>query len=147
MVFIGIRGFQFESFFKCSINKLHIQYFRLELGLGQGQVRSGLGKGQGQLRECFKSTKNPKQRWVQQLVHNKLRMQDSYTNPSEMKRIGFVDLTKRIHETNLWKTGLQNEATIRIFKVRIRESGFASAPAWIRKDSFHAIVLRICKDS
>jgi hypothetical protein len=32
MVFIGIRGFQFESFFKCSINKVHIQNFRLGLG-------------------------------------------------------------------------------------------------------------------
>jgi hypothetical protein len=55
--------------------------------------------------------------------------------------------TKRIHDTNLWKTGLRNESTIRIFKVRIRESGFASPPAWIRKDSFRAIVLRIRKDS
>ncbi len=51
--------------------------------------------------------------------------------------------TKRIHDTNLWKTGLRNESTIRIFKVWIRKSGFASPPAWIRKDSFCAIVLRI----
>jgi hypothetical protein len=35
-VFIGIRGFQFEYFFKYSINKVHIQYFRLGLGLGLG---------------------------------------------------------------------------------------------------------------
>ncbi len=41
MVFIGIRGFQFESFFECSINKVHIQYLRLGLGL----VRLGLGQG------------------------------------------------------------------------------------------------------
>jgi hypothetical protein len=77
-------------------------------------------------------------------------MRDSYTNPSETKQIelfGIFDLTKRIHETNLWKTGLQNESAIRIFKVRIRESGFANPPAWICKDSFHAIVLRIREDS
>ncbi len=55
--------------------------------------------------------------------------------------------TKRIHKTNLWKTGLQNESTIQIFKVWIRESGIANLPAWIRKDSFRAIVLRIHQDS
>jgi hypothetical protein len=54
--------------------------------------------------------------------------------------------TKLIHETNLWKTGLQNESGIRIFKVRIRESGFANLPAWICKDSFRATVLRIRQD-
>jgi len=43
------------------------------------------------------------------------------------------------YETNLWKTGLQNESTIRIFKVRIRESASL--------DSFCAIVLRIRQDS
>ncbi len=50
MVIIGIRGFHFESFFECSINKVHIQYFRLGLGLGQGQVRVRSGLGQGQFR-------------------------------------------------------------------------------------------------
>jgi hypothetical protein len=54
--------------------------------------------------------------------------------------------TKRIHDTNLSKTGLWNESAIRILKVGIRKSGFASPPAWIRMDSFHAIVLRICED-
>ena len=51
--------------------------------------------------------------------------------------------TKRIHNTNLWKTGLRNECTIQIFKVWIRESGFASLPAWICKDLFCAIVLNL----
>ena len=86
-------------------------------------------------------------------------MRDSYTNPSKTKRIeyfGIFDLTKRIHETNLWKTGLRNESTIRIFGKPAYETnprykslrfGFASPPAWIRKDSFRAIVLRIRKDS
>ncbi len=55
--------------------------------------------------------------------------------------------TKRSHKMNLWKTGLWNESAIQIFKVWICESGFANPPAWIRKDSFHAIVLRICQDS
>ena len=55
--------------------------------------------------------------------------------------------TKRIHDTNLWKFRSRNESTKRIFKVRIRESGFANPPAWIRKDSFRGIVLRIRKDS
>ena len=47
-----------------------------------------------------------------------VRMRDSYTNPYESKRIESFEifgLTKRIHETNLWKTGLRNESTIRIF--------------------------------
>ena len=107
-------------------------------------------------------------------------MRDSYTNPSETKRIESFEifgLTNRIHETNrifwdFWsyesnprngylkkistnpnhdtgslKLSLRNESTKRIFKVRIRESGFASPPAWICKDLFRAIVLRICKDS
>ena len=34
-----------------------------------------------------------------------------------------------------------------VFKVWIRESGFANLPAWICKDLFPAIVLRICQDS
>jgi hypothetical protein len=55
--------------------------------------------------------------------------------------------TKRIHDTNLWKFRSRNESTKRIFKVRIRESGFANPPAWICKDSFRAIVLRIRQDS
>ena len=45
-------------------------------------------------------------------------MRDSYTNPYESKRIESFEifgLTKRIHETNLWKTGLRNESTIQIF--------------------------------
>jgi hypothetical protein len=48
----------------------------------------------------------------------KIRMRDLYTNPSETKRIESFEifgLTKRIHKTNLWKTGLRNESTIRIF--------------------------------
>ena len=53
---------------------------------------------------------------------------------------------KQIHETNFWKTGLRNESAIQIFKVLIWESEFANSPAWIRKDSFCAIVLRIRQD-
>ncbi len=53
---------------------------------------------------------------------------------------------KWIHERNLWKTGLRNESVIRVFKVWIRESGFPNLPAWICKDSFPAIVLRIYQD-
>ncbi len=74
--------------------------------------------------------------------YKKLRMRDSYTNPYESKRIESFEifgLTKRIHDTNLLKKGLRIESTIRILKVRIRESktsGFVSA-----------IVLRIRKDS
>jgi hypothetical protein len=86
-------------------------------------------------------------------------MRDSYTNPSETKRIESFEifgLTKRSHETNLWKTGLRNESTIRIFGSSGHEAnprneslrfGFANPPAWIRKDSFCAIVLRIREDS
>ncbi len=77
-------------------------------------------------------------------------MRDSYTKPFETKQIkyfGIFDLTKWIHDTNLWKTGLQNKSTIWIFKVWICKSGFASPPAWIHKDLFRAIVLRIRKDS
>ncbi len=91
-------------------------------------------------------------------------MRDSYSNPSETKRIESFEifgLTNRIHETDIWKKFLRIQITIRIFgkpayetnpryksyKVRIRESGFASPPAWIRKDLFRAIVLRIRKDS
>ena len=53
----------------------------------------------------------------------------------------------RENRSNLWKFRSRNESTIRIFKVRIRESGFANPPAWIRKDSFRARVLRIRQDS
>jgi hypothetical protein len=60
------------------------------------------------------------------LVNNaetkKLRMRDSYTNPSKTKRIESFEifgLTKQIHKTNLWKTGLQNESTIRIFQKHV----------------------------
>ncbi len=88
-----------------------------------------------------------------------LRMRDSYTNPSETKRIKSFEifgLTKRIHETNLWKTGLRNESAIRSFQKHVYKMnprnkslrfGFANPPAWIRKDSFRAIVLSICQDS
>ena len=88
-----------------------------------------------------------------------LRMRDSYTNPSETKRIKSFEifgLTKRIHETNLWKTGLRNESAIQIFQKHVYEMnprnkslsfGFVNPPAWIRKDSFRAIVLRIREDS
>ncbi len=55
--------------------------------------------------------------------------------------------TKRIHNTNLSKTCLQNESKKWIFKVQIPKSGFANPPAWIHKDSFRAIVLRIHQDS
>ncbi len=55
--------------------------------------------------------------------------------------------TKRIHDTNLLKKALQIESAIQIFKVRIRESGFGSPPAWIHKHSFRAIVLRIRQGS
>ena len=54
---------------------------------------------------------------------------------------------KQIHDTNLSKTGLRNESAIQILKVWICESGLANPPAWIRKDLFRAIVLRIRKDS
>jgi hypothetical protein len=86
-------------------------------------------------------------------------MRDSYTNPYESKRIESFEifgLTKRIHETNLWKTGLRNKSTLRIFESSVHEMnprneslrfGFANPPAWIRKDSFRGIVLRIRKDS
>jgi hypothetical protein len=69
-------------------------------------------------------------------------MRDSYTNPYESKRIESFEifgLTNR-NESNLLRfLVLRNESTIRILKVRIRESktsGFVSA-----------IVLRIRKDS
>ncbi len=55
--------------------------------------------------------------------------------------------TKRIHDMNLLKKALQIESAIQIFKVWICESRFGSPPAWLHKDSFHAIVLRIRQDS
>jgi hypothetical protein len=85
-----------------------------------------------------------------------------YTNPSKTNRViwNFWSYkmnprnkslenrpTKRIHDTNLLNKALQIKSAIRIFKVRICKSGFTSPPAWIRKDSFCAIVLRIRKDS
>jgi hypothetical protein len=88
-----------------------------------------------------------------------VRMIDSYTNPYKTKRIEFFEifgLTKRIHKTNLWKTGLRNESTIRILgssghktnpQNKSLRFGFANPPAWIRKDSFCALVLRIRQDS
>ncbi len=54
--------------------------------------------------------------------------------------------TKQIHNTNLLKKALQIKYAIQIFRVWIQESGFASPPAWICKDSFCAIVLRIHQD-
>ena len=89
-------------------------------------------------------------------------MRDSYMNPSETNRIfwdfwsyelnpqnGYLKKisTNPNHDTGSLKLSLQNESTKRIFKVGICESGFANPPAWIRKDSFRAIVLRIRKDS
>jgi hypothetical protein len=47
---------------------------------------------------------------------------------------------------NLLKKGLRIESTIRIFKVQIHESRFTSPPAWIDKDWFCVIVLRIRQD-
>ena len=71
-------------------------------------------------------------------------MQDSYTNPYESKRIESFEifgLTNR-NESNLLRfLVLRNESTIRILKVRIRESktsGFVSAIVlrirWIREN-------------
>ncbi len=91
-------------------------------------------------------------------------MRESYTNPSESKQIESFEIfgltnqiqdtdlfekssTNRIHHTNFLKKALQIESTIQIFKVQIRKSGFASPPAWIRKDLFRARVLRILQDS
>ncbi len=58
-----------------------------------------------------------------------VRMRDSYTNPYESKRIESFEisgLTNR-NESNLLRfLVLRNESTIRILKVRIRESGFAN---------------------
>ncbi len=88
-----------------------------------------------------------------------LRMRDSYTNPSKTKLIESFEifgLTNRIHDTNLSITGLRNESTIQIFQKQVYETnsqyeslrfGFANPPAWICKDSFCAIVLRIREDS
>jgi hypothetical protein len=84
-------------------------------------------------------------------------MQDSYTNPYKTKQIesdesnprnGYLKKisTNPNHDTGSLKLSLQNESTKWIFKVRICESGFANSPAWIRKDSFCAIVLRIRQD-
>ena len=103
-----------------------------------------------------------------------LRMRDSYLNPSESiqnKPFWLFFLTKRIHETNLLKIASRNESTKRIFQKQTYESnprykslrfGFANSDLRIQnlrirkdldlrisifKDSFCAIVLRICKDS
>ena len=46
-----------------------------------------------------------------------LRMRDSYTNPSETKRnepFWLFFLTKRIHETDIWKKFLRIQITIRV---------------------------------
>ncbi len=42
-------------------------------------------------------------------------------------------LSPWIHNKNLLKKGIRIEAAIRIFKVWIRTSEFASPPAWIHK--------------
>ena len=75
-------------------------------------------------------------------------MRDSYTNPYESKQIESFEifgLTKRIHETNLWKTGLRNESTIRIFGSSRHETnprneslrfGFANPDSRIRQPGF-----------
>jgi hypothetical protein len=58
-----------------------------------------------------------------------LRMRESYMNPSELKQIKKFEISglkNRIHNTNLLKNGLRIKSAIRIFKVRIHESGFAS---------------------
>jgi hypothetical protein len=85
-----------------------------------------------------------------------VRMGDSDTNPYESKQIESFEifsLTNGIQDTNLLEKGLRIESTIRILKVLIRESGFANPKLqdsdlriFIFKDSFCAIVLRICKD-
>ncbi len=74
-------------------------------------------------------------------------MRDSYMNPSETKRIESFEIfgiTNQIHETGIWKTFLRIQITIRIFGKPAYETnpryeslrfGFASPPAWIRKDS------------
>jgi hypothetical protein len=86
-------------------------------------------------------------------------MRDSYTNPSETKRIESFEifgLTNRIHETGIRKKFLRIQITIRVICDGVYETnprneslrfGFANPPAWIRKDSFRAIVLRIRQDS
>ncbi len=86
-------------------------------------------------------------------------MRDSYTNPSKMKQIESFEifgLTNRIHETGIWKKFLRIQITIRVICDGVYETnprneslrfGFANLPAWIRKDSFCAIVLRIHQDS
>ena len=38
------------------------------------------------------------------------------------------------------KLEIRESESLRILKLRIRESGFVNPPAWIRKDSFRAIV-------
>ena len=63
---------------------------------------------------------------VQSFVEHvfELRMRDSYTNPSETKRIESFEifgLRNQIHNTNLSKTGLRNESTIRIFQKQVYE--------------------------
>jgi hypothetical protein len=75
-------------------------------------------------------------------------MRDSYTNPSETKRIKSFEifgLTNRIHDTNLSKTGLRNESTIRIFQKQVYETnprykslrfGFANPDSRVRQPGF-----------
>jgi hypothetical protein len=104
-----------------------------------------------QLAEFIKKIKftfNFRPRLILNILKAYVRMRDLYTNPSKTKQIESFEifgLTKRIHETNLWTTGLQNESTVRIFQKHVYETnpqseslrfGFANPPAWIRKDSY-----------
>jgi hypothetical protein len=75
-------------------------------------------------------------------------MRDSYTNPSETKRIKSFEifgLTNRIRNTNLSKTGLQNESMIQIFQKQVYEMnpryeslrlGFANPDSQVRQPGF-----------
>ena len=79
--------------------------------------------------------------WVNTRYELCVRMWDSYTNPSKLKRIEQFEifgLMNRIHDKNLWKKGRRIESAIQILKVWIRDSGFVSIR--IRKSVF----LRIC---
>ncbi len=72
------------------------------------------------------------------------------------KDAGFVYESFQNESSNLEFLILRNESTKRIFGKQAYETnpqykslrfGFTNPPVWIRKDSFCAIVLRICKDS
>jgi hypothetical protein len=66
----------------------------------------------------FPIEKDEKNHFWPNALNEKLRMRDSYTNPSETKRIESFEifgLTNRIHETNFLKIASRNESTKRIF--------------------------------